>query len=83
MSVVYISEDDYDSQDDDSHDSQDDYDVEEEIIRNIINQAPKTIEEVVNQVCQEVRQKKIIMGRYTMMYLINEICNKLKIHRAL
>ena len=62
---------------------QDDYDVKEEIIQNIVYQKPKTLEEVVKQVCQEVRQKRIIMGRYTMAFLVDKICEKLKITRAL
>jgi hypothetical protein len=67
----------------DDYDSEDDYDVKEEIIQNIVYQNPKTLEEVVKQVCQEVRQKRIIMGRYTMAYLVDKICDKLKITRAL
>jgi hypothetical protein len=75
MSVVYISEDEYDSEED--------YDVTEEIIQNIMYQEPRTLEEVVLQVCQEIRQKKIIMGRYTMAFIVNKICHKLKITRGL
>ena len=73
--VIYISEDEYDSEED--------YDVKEEIIQNIVYQEPRTLEEVVDQVCKEVRQKKIIMGRYTMAFIVNEICDKLKITRGL
>jgi hypothetical protein len=72
--VIYISHD---------EDSECDCDVNEEIIQNIVYQNPKTLEEVVNQVCQEVRQRKIIMGRYTMAFLVSKICDKLKITRAL
>jgi hypothetical protein len=72
--VIYISHD---------EDSDCDCDVNDEIIQNIVYQNPKTLQEVVNQVCQEVRQRKIIMGRYTMAFLVNKICDKLKITRAL
>jgi hypothetical protein len=75
MSVVYISEDEYDSEEE--------YDVKEEIIQNIMYQEPRTLEEVVLQVCQEIRQRKIIMGRYTMASIVTHICDKLKITRAL
>jgi hypothetical protein len=70
--VIYISE-------DDNYDSEDDYDVKDEIIQDVIAQTPRTKKEVVNAVLEEVRKRKIIMGRYTMAYLIETICEKLKI----
>jgi malonyl CoA-acyl carrier protein transacylase len=69
--VIYISEDNYDSEDD--------YDVKDEIIQDVIAQTPRTKKEVVNAVLEEVRKRKIIMGRYTMAYLIETICKKIKI----
>jgi hypothetical protein len=63
----------------DDYDSEDDYDVKDEIIQNVIAQTPRTKKEVVNAVLEEVRKRKIIMGRYTMAYLIETICTKLKI----
>ena len=73
--VIYISEDEYDSEEE--------YDVKEEIIQNIISKELKTKKEIVNAVLEEVRQRKIIMGRYTMAFIVNEICDKLKIIEGL
>lgn len=56
---------------------------DDEIIQDVVIQSPKTLQEVVEKVCQEVRQRKIIMGRYTMASIVNKICDKLKITRAL
>lgn len=67
----------------DDYDSEDDYDIKDDIIYNVVIQSPKTLQEVVEKVCQEVRQRKIVMGRYTMAFLVNKICDKLKITRAL
>jgi hypothetical protein len=63
----------------DDYDSEDDYDVKDDIVYNVVIQSPKTKKEVVAHLLEEVRRRKIIMGRYTMAYLIETICNKLKI----
>jgi hypothetical protein len=70
--VIYISE-------DDNYDSEEEYDIKEEIIQNIILKELKTKKEVVDAVLEEVRKRRIIMGRYTVVYLIETICTKMKI----